>query len=307
MNKIINMPKIAVLMATHNGEKWVNEQIISILNQENVNITIFVSDDFSTDKTFTILKKLSKRFSQIVLLPRLSPMGSPAKNFYYLLSSLDLSSFNYVSLADQDDIWMKNKLTRHVSLLKKNNVEGVSSNVIAFWKNGKEKLINKSQYFNQYDFIFESAGPGATYTMSIWLTKKVQELLLHNKTTKDIIYHDWLIYAICRSCNKKWFIDKTPSLYYRQHSQNVVGANVGFFSLIKRLNKIANGLYRNEVRKIIDIAVLLNKNKDLIFLQKIINNYSFSNQLCLIIFALKGRRSLIDRFYLTFVILFFIF
>jgi len=111
---------------------------------------------------------------------------------------------------------------------KSYGADGVSSNVLAFWPDGKQKLIHKAQPQREFDYLFESAGPGCTFLMTPWLINKVKDLLLDESgVAGHVALHDWLVYAVCRASGKKWVIDKTPSMLYRQHGSNEFGANHG--------------------------------------------------------------------------------
>ncbi|MCI3085788.1 glycosyltransferase [Escherichia coli] len=157
------MNKVAVLLAAYNGEQWIQEQISSILKQKNVDVTLFISIDQSSDNTLMLCEELALSEPRINLLPYGDIFGGAALNFYRLIKDVDFTSFDYISFADQDDIWLEDKLQRASLFLEKYDV--YSSNVIAFWSNGKAVLINKAQPQVKYDFLFEAAGPGCTYVI----------------------------------------------------------------------------------------------------------------------------------------------
>lgn len=300
-------PKVAVLLAAYNGSSWIEEQVYSILNQDRVDLSLFVSVDLSSDGTEKILKQLSRENKQIRLLKIGNRFGSAAKNFYHLITLVDVSAFDYICFADQDDIWNLDKLSRHIDLLKEHHAEAVSSNVIAFWPNGEEKLIAKSQPQRSYDFLFESAGPGCTFLMTPWLVGEVKQQLLNNEAAKEVALHDWLTYAICRAYNKLWVIDPQPSMRYRQHLANEVGANAGLKAALARFKKIRSGWYRHQVALISRVALFINPDRNLKIFEKLIQSHSLVDQFKLIRFALQGRRRFRDRLILLFSILFFVF
>jgi rhamnosyltransferase len=294
-------------MATHNGMQWLGEQIESILNQINVKVTIFISDDNSYDGTFDYLSALAKKNRQIILLPKAKSFGSAAKNFYHLISEVNLKEFSYVSLSDQDDIWNLDKLHSHILLIEKNNAEAVSSNVTAFWVNGNEVLIDKSQSQKKYDFLFEGPGPGCTFLMTPWLIDRVKSHLLLNPSANNIALHDWLIYAICRAYKKKWIISPISSLRYRQHSSNVLGANSGLKAAYRRFTYIANGWYRCQVRKISEVVCEISSDEEFFNFGGMIHKNQILDRFKLLSFALEGRRRGSERLILMLSILFFIF
>ncbi len=302
------MTRVAILMATYNGLNFLPEQVNSILDQVGIEISLHISDDGSSDGTHEWLQNLAKAESRVVLLPSVERMGSAGKNFYRLLCDVDASSFDYVAFADQDDIWSLDKLSRHVNLLKVINAECISSNVMAFWPDGTQKLIRKSQLQKSHDFIFEAAGPGCSFLMTPWLVNKLrEELQSSNSLAKNVLMHDWLSYAICRAHKRRWVIDPVPSLMYRQHANNVIGANSGIKAIVNRLRKINDGWYRGEVSKICEVVVGINPDPKLIKLSGLLKARTFLSQLKLIPYVFQARRKPLDRVVLALSILLFMF
>lgn len=242
-------------MATHDGILWVDEQIRSILDQENVHLTLFISDDGSVDGTYEFLKKISARETRVVLLPKDKSFKNAARNFYHLIRSVDFKVFDYVALSDQDDIWVTDKLSRAVDQMNIQNVTCYSSDVLAFWENDKTQIIKKSQAQTQYDYLFESAGPGCTFVMrrdsALFLKKHLTRL---KGETDKILHHDWLIYALMRSNKFKWVIDDFIGVRYRQHEKNEMGAHLGFKASMRRVKKIFDGSWLDQVRLIASLC-----------------------------------------------------
>jgi len=261
-----NIPKIAILLAAYNGENWIVDQIKSILNQINVSIDIFVSIDFSTDNTFQLIKDLQYSNKNIEILKYGERFGGAAKNFYRLIKEVDVSKYDFVALSDQDDIWLPDKLYQGINKLKLIGFDAYSSDVIAFWSDGRTKLIKKSYPQKKYDFMFESAGPGCTYILKTTVMVEFQKFLLDNwLQINQIDLHDWLIYAFCRSNNFNWLIDSNVGLLYRQHDNNQFGANVSIRSYFTRLTLIKKGWYFGEVSKISNLLKLTTPDNLFVF------------------------------------------
>jgi rhamnosyltransferase len=242
MKNYFLLPKFAVFLAAYNGVEYIFEQINSILMQKNVDVHIFISVDESSDGTESYLANLSSNESRITLLPFGDRFGSASVNFYRLIRDVNFVDFDFVCLSDQDDIWHPKKLYRAQDMLLKNKADGYSSNVIAFWVNGKRKFIDKAQPQQPWDFLFESAGPGCTYVLSKQLALSFQQMVQGSDgEILKIEYHDWLIYAFARANKFKWFIDSKPSMEYRQHKNNQVGVNIGWKSLWIRSIKTLHG------------------------------------------------------------------
>ena len=185
------LAKVAILLATHNGVRWIAEQVNSILEQQGVDIKLIISDDNSTDGTLEWLKAIAEIDDRVTLLCDRGILGSAGKNFYRLILEADISDCDYIALADQDDVWLKNKLRLQVKLLVKYKADGVSSNVVAFWPDGSRGLIYKSEPMRRLDFIFESAGPGCTFLISPWLVTQVKMVLSDlNGEAYKVVLHD---------------------------------------------------------------------------------------------------------------------
>lgn len=295
-NEIVN---IAVLMATRNGMSWIAEQVKSILSQQAVNITLVVSDDGSTDGTWEFLQKIAEDDGRIILLQHDRTFGTAGKNFYYLLTSINSEDYDFIALADQDDIWLKNKLQKQVILASKYGADGISSNVVAFWPDGSRALIDKAEPMRRLDFLFESAGPGCTFLLSSWLVNLVQMTLNDpNSKARDVELHDWLIYAICRSSGRNWYINPVPGMKYRQHSNNVMGVNFGYKARWSRFRNIINGWYRGEVVKLSHVSISITSDPYIVgACRKVIKRSRF--KFTLLRYMNQARRNVSDRLILS--------
>ena len=256
-NLKISKPKIAILLAAYNGIDWIKQQIFSILNQESVEVEIFISVDISTDGTYEWCKAAEANNSLIHVLPYGKHFGGAAKNFFRLINDVNIEKYEFVAFADQDDIWFNKKLSRAVNQIAKHSCDAFSSDVIAFWNDGKEKYLKKSFTQKKYDYIFEAAGPGCTY---VFKSKALNEFKIFLKlkwsVINEVAFHDWMIYAYFRSKKLKWHIDQIPYIKYRQHLKNDTGANLNLKAYIKRIFLIKNSWYKKEIEKISNLIEL---------------------------------------------------
>ena len=257
------MKKIVVLLATYNGIDWLPEQVSSILAQTSVDLRLVISDDYSIDGSWEWLQQIATTDKRIQLLPQNQYFGGASKNFYRLLLEADLSDADYVAYADQDDIWNLDKLKIQQDLLESGDYQGVSSNVTAFWNDGRTHEVIKSHQQKKFDYLFESCGPGCTFVFTKFLANRLIALLNNPELNiQDIVFHDWLTYAVCRSSGFKWAINPTSTMAYRQHELNHLGANKGFKALNNRFQKIADGWYKGEIFKIIVVCNLFSTDQD---------------------------------------------
>ena len=234
--------------------QWIEEQLDSVLNQQDVDVHVFISVDFSSDGTYEWCQKHAynnKGF--ITVLPYGDRFGCAAKNFGRLFLDVDISEFDYVSLCDQDDIWLEDKLTYAVKEISENYLSGFSSDVLCFWDDGRELITDKSQSFVEFDYYFEAAGPGCSYVMKSSEFKSFQDFYRIHKLTIESVPHDTLIYAFFRYNGYSWNISKISKMLYRQHASNQVGLNKGIKAYLARLNRLRDGSYRRESEAIFKV------------------------------------------------------
>lgn len=249
------IPKIAILLAAYNGMQWIDEQIETIFNQQGVEITIYISVDLSIDGTCEWIEQLAEKHSNVVMLPYGERFGGAGPNFFRLIRDVDFSDFDAVSFADQDDIWFSDKLKRACALLQAGQYDVYSSNVTAFWPDGKQVLIDKAQPQKQFDHFFEAAGPGCTYVFNIDAASAFKRFLIGlGERIQAVSLHDWLAYAFCRHNGFRWYIDPAPSMLYRQHANNQVGTNTGLSAYKKRIELVSKHWYRNQVNLILSLV-----------------------------------------------------
>ncbi len=221
-------PHVAILLAAHNGMAWIDAQLDSILKQTGVRTKIYIGVDPSTDDTLAWCQAVAARNLAVEVLPFDGHSGGAASNFFRMLATVDFSAFDYVSLADQDDVWLPGKLARAHEMLSSTGADGYSSNVIAFWADGRKVLVEKSQPQVRWDFLFEAAGPGCTYVMRRGLAQAVQSLVRSEPVDiAGVGLHDWFVYALARAQGRRWLIDDHAGMLYRQHDSNLVGVNSG--------------------------------------------------------------------------------
>jgi rhamnosyltransferase len=287
-----NGKRIAVLMTIFNGIHWFDEQLISILNQENVDITVFVSVDKSSDGSEILIDEWASNDSRIKVLPHGHYFGGAAPNFFRLLSEVDFSKFDYVSLSDHDDIWDSKKLNAAIESLNTENAAAYSSSALAFWDSGRTAFINKSQRQVRWDYFFEAAGPGCTYVFTKSLALALQQLLITKPNAAyQVGLHDWFIYAFARANGYSWIIDSQSWLSYRQHASNQVGMNSGFKAFMHRAKKVSSGWALSQS---ILLADLLDERDDL-FVKTWVSGNSWG-LVRLAMHSWQCRRRLRDKF-----------
>ena len=220
--------KVAVLVSTYNGEKYIKEQLDSIINQTYKNIDIYVRDDKSSDKTLDILKKYSE-VGKIILIESKKNLGYP-EAFYELMRKVN--KYDYYSFSDQDDIWYEDKIERAVKILEKGN-PNIPSLLFANYDVCDSDLnyIRTSIGPNRDpDFkysLFSSIGLGFTYV----LNNKAKELLLQNRSIKTITKDVWI--GMLTSAFGEVFYDSKPCANHRRNPGAYSSQDTNFWTTQK--------------------------------------------------------------------------
>ena len=226
---------VDILLSTYNGEKYLAEQIQSILDQTNSEWRLLIRDDGSQDKTTEILKEYEKKYLGRIIVVRdeINNLGS-TNSFLYLLSK---SAADLVFFCDQDDVWKKTKIEYFISEYKKYfHDESISKPCLCF--SGvtvvDEKLKPKSETkkFNLHK--------GKNNNNAVWnvlqndvtgcammINKALKDLCLSCKTPAAI-HHDWYLSLLATICGGKRYLPE-ETVFYRQHGNNIVGIKKNSF------------------------------------------------------------------------------
>lgn len=230
------MFKVAVLLCTYNGEKYLPILLNSLLKQRKVNISVYVIDDKSSDNSVQILKNSNLPIKLFLN----EGERDPVKNFMKLIK-LTPDEFDYFCFCDQDDYWLKNKLIYIIHKLLKHKASLAGSRT--FYTNKNLKITGKSKYFNKEpslsNALVQSIAGGNTM---VWTKEFHKNLNLH--PVYNPASHDWYLYQFCTYFEYKFLFIYKPTLLYRQHENNVVGSNVGFKNTLKRIYMGFKGQYK---------------------------------------------------------------
>jgi len=223
---------IDILMSVFNGEKYLTQQLESILQQTNTDWRLIVRDDGSKDGSPDIIKKYCREYAPkiIQLKDRLGNAGA-CQSFNLLISyALEKSTSDFFMFADQDDVWDKDKI--QLSLLKMKELEEGDKGLPAlvhtdlwvcdeklnlicssFWR--YQKLRPWKKGFNNY--LVQNNVTGCTMLVNRSLLEKAYPI------SQQAVMHDWWLALVASAFGKVAYIDK-PLIKYRQHSGNNIGA-----------------------------------------------------------------------------------
>lgn len=219
--------KIDVLLATYNGEKYLKEQIDSILNQTYKNIHLIISDDNSKDSTRAILEQYQKQDSRITIYLQEQNLGY-IKNFEFLLKKVES---DYYMLSDQDDVWLPEKIEKSMQTLKNQNadlvfgdLEVVDENLQTIYPSfGDFMLLNRKikKYVNSYrvNYLYNCV-TGCTI-----LSKKeyIKDILPIPHDSKYVPHDYWMGIMVALKGKLAYMPEKY--IKYRQHGNNQIGTD----------------------------------------------------------------------------------
>ena len=208
-------------MATYNGEKYLAEQLDSIINQTYHNWNLLIRDDSSTDRTLEIIQDYQKKDNRIKLLKDNKGNLGIVKNFEELLKN---SESEFIMFSDQDDIWIENKLDVYLKTAEKIKIKGflLHSDAVLFNKNKSDASIRtfiskKAEKKGLENTFFNYFVQGAT----ILISKEIKNFIL--PFPKEAYLHDRYIHLISELFFERIFVNKAL-IYYRQHGDNQIGA-----------------------------------------------------------------------------------
>lgn len=275
------MRTVKILLAAYNGEKYIQKQLESIYSQENVEVDIVIGDDGSNDKTIDIVKIV---YPEITIHQNTPGTGSAANNFLKMVSELKFEEdFDYVSFADQDDIWLQDKIKKATEELEHNKADLYCSNLTK-WDTSNDTFSNLKKDFPQkkFDFLFEGGSAGCTY---VFTKKFAQELQFFLKNLDSSGWkhfsHDWLVYFFARSRKFKVFIDGNSYIHYRLHQENVHGHlnKLSWNTIIKKSSDVFSGYYEHHVKNY--IKYLDQNSEEYLIYKKFLNGYFSRNYMIL--------------------------
>ena len=233
--------KVAVVMSTYNGAKYIKEQIDSILNQTYKNIELVIRDDGSKDDTVKIIESYQKKHSNIKLITGKN-LGF-IKSFFELLR---LVESDYYAYADQDDVWMPNKIELAVEGLSK--LDDTKPN-LAFgnseYYDENMNLIGEGDKHRKYSFrmaLFACVTQGMTMTIN----KTTRDYIVKNPP-KTCFFHDWWTYLICVGMGNIAYSD-TTTVKYRRMKTNATVEGQGYLRLF--MWRIKNLLMNDGIKDI---------------------------------------------------------
>lgn len=282
--------KIAVLLSTFNGEKYLKEQIESILSQSHKDLILYIRDDGSSDDTKIILDNYASKDRRITI--DYGRNIGYTRSFFEMLKVVEADAYAF---CDQDDLWMSDKLERANRILEKTRVPTLwfsnanicDENMKYVSKGNRDHLLSFS------NSLFMNVTQGMTMVINNYARKQIIKALPIN-----IMYHDWWFYKVCSAFGDIVF-DEQVLVNYRRH-----GNNASELSYNKRL-KIKNMIFRllksdmyartkteNDQFRELFYDELSEQNKEIILL---FTDYSLGNRLKKFFYPERLKKTFLDE------------
>ena len=239
--------KVAILLCTYNGERFLQAQLDSLTSQIHTDWELWVSDDGSQDGTIAILT----HFQQQMGLSRVHILSGPqkgfARNFLSLISRVP-DDYDLYAFSDQDDVWFEGKLSQAVFILKntdsrydmycsRSQLIDADGRVLGLTR----QLRHPPSFRNA---LVENISCGNT----IVITRKIKRLLQRETLVEAVQFHDWWVYIFVSATGGKIFFDPEYWISYRQHTQNSIGLSQGLLGIVNLVSRTLSGGFKEAVR-----------------------------------------------------------
>ncbi len=225
----MHLPLISIVVSTYNGEKFLKEQIDSIIEQTYPNLEIIIADDASTDNTRKIISGYQS-YPSIKIIYRENNIGY-SQNFYEAAIS---ASGDYIAFSDQDDIWLPEKITTLYHAIVNHFLVYSNSELI---KENKEYIGKKLSDVRKMGDVKSTIGfflDNVAWGHTILIKKELLKYFL--PLPQNVEYDKWLaVLATCLTGIK--YVDE-PLTLYRQH----------FTSITKTIIEKSSGARKNAIR-----------------------------------------------------------
>jgi len=264
---------IDILMATYNGEQFIHQQLMSILQQSYQDWNLIIRDDCSTDNTVEIIKEYQAKYPEkIHLIQAKEPSGSAQNNFFTLLA---YSKNEYMMFADQDDVWTIDKVQLTLEKMKQMEEEfGTDKPLLVHTDltitDSELNVINRSRYEmhdinatrNQLNHLVVQ---GIVYGCTLMVNRALLDLI-QDKPIVDVMHDTWLS-LLAAAFGAIGYVDK-PTILYRRHGGNSTGlCNRGklhwiLYQLknVKKIHEKHNSYYRQANALLLQFEYKLNEN-----------------------------------------------
>lgn len=236
-------PSVTILMGVFNGAAHLPAQLDSIASQTHPDWHLICSDDGSTDDSVDIIHRFAQVHPGRVTL-RHGPGKGFSENYMSLIRGLPVDP-GYLCFADQDDVWLREKLMRGLQCLDRaGGRPALTCGRRAAWDPARNRIAlspRLNRPFNLRNALIENVAPGNT-TMLNPAAGKIARLAAQR--TGKVFAHDWWLYLLLTATGGEVVFDnERPTILYRQHGGNAIGSGQSLGQQIRRKLGVLQGLF----------------------------------------------------------------
>lgn len=242
-NKKNGKSHVAIIMATYNGERFLSEQLCSLLKQSHSDWSLWISDDGSSDSTHQILMDFRTAHPKHQINVRVGPGSGSTSNFLSLLCDASIEA-DYYAICDQDDVWLPDKLARAIARLTEHDATptlyGASTIIVAqnLQPLGRSRSFHRNPEFR--NALVQNISGGNTMVFN----RAAHSIIVKAKPDTLPVCHDWWLYQLITGSGGQAIHENKPTLLYRQHNENQFGTNKGARARFARFRSLVNGQYK---------------------------------------------------------------
>ncbi|MFD2173113.1 glycosyltransferase [Rhodobacter lacus] len=238
-------PHVVILMATYQGAECLRAQLDSLAAQTHANWSLLVGDDGSRDATRAILAAFAAEGHAVRLID--GPGQGAAANFMALLREAARSAppGAWIAFCDQDDVWLPERLARGVAALCGNAGPGLycSRTLIVDHDLQNPRLsVPRPRPLGFRNALVQNVAAGNTILLE---AEGAALAMAASLEAAQVVVHDWWTYQILSGCGARLVHDDAPTLLYRQHAANEIGANDSRRAQLRRLGMLLRGTMRD--------------------------------------------------------------
>lgn len=215
--------KIAILLATYNGQQYLPEMLDSLVNQTEQNFICYIHDDGSVDNTDSVIRSYTEKYPTRFYEISGASTGSAKSNFMYLLTQVEA---DYYMFADQDDVWLPDKIEKSFRCLRENNAWCVSTELCVTDEKLNTIAPNMMTWIGRdlsrihpHQLLIDNVAVGCT----MLFTRELRDIAIQLQNVDKILMHDQWV-AVLAAMYGKLTVQNESTILYRQHGDNEMGA-----------------------------------------------------------------------------------
>ncbi|MBL4750109.1 MAG: glycosyltransferase family 2 protein [Amylibacter sp.] len=238
--------EVIILLALYNGAKNIEAQLQSIARQTHKEWSLIVSDDGSVDQGPEIVRQFCKAHPDKKITLMEGPKSGFVANFLALLSVANPNA-PFIALSDQDDIWLEGKIERAITMLRKlpEDTPALYCSRTCIWNEHLEASSLSTLFPKPPSFQNALVQNIASGNTMVFNNTTLEMLQAASPTSADTACHDWWIYQMVSGAGGAVIYDTAAFIKYRQHSENLIGANNTTRASLSRVGMMMKGYFKS--------------------------------------------------------------